>query len=194
MSTYGSRNNLKKVDVLQETLFRSVASGGCFKSVLDVGCGTGLLGSIFLKSAEKMLFLDVSQMSLDQLREKTADAAGACRVSFFCGDISELPQKDFDLILFLLSLHHIDDWKGALKGAAERLSPDGKIVICDLIHEFGMFHLEKVSHNGFCPYAITGYLRDSFSMKCESLPVSSIIKDEKEYSLFLLSCSGTTAP
>lgn len=118
------------------------------KSVLDFGCGTGLLGFHFAPNAQNVTFADTSQGMLDQVQLK-AQSLGLQNVKTQLLEPSPI-QGSFDLIVTLMALHHIPDYAAAIQQMASHLHPGGALFLCDLDTEDGSFHGEsKVPHNGF---------------------------------------------
>ena len=171
---------------LRQSLTDAVIKKEKFRSVCDAGCGRGVLGSAFLDISEKMLFLDTSAEALEDLRRDIAGQRFSAEVSFHCGEIFSLDSGKFDLILFLLSLHHMEQWRTHLHAAAGKLLPGGRILIADMFHDFGRFHREKVPHHGFCPYVIADFLQNTLNLKSEVKFLGTLPKEQHSYPLFLI--------
>ena len=171
---------------LRQSLTDAVIKKEKFRSVCDAGCGRGVLGSAFLDISEKLLFLDTSAEALDDLRRDLAGQHFSAEISFHCGDIFSLDSGKFDLILFLLSLHHLEQWRAHLHSAAGKLLPGGGILIADLFHDFGRFHREKVPHHGFCPYVIADFLQNTLHLRSEVKFLGTLPKEQHAYPLFLI--------
>ncbi len=122
-------------DNLQKTMIQQLASmGGC--TVLEVGCGDGTLSQALANSSRRYLAVDPDHGAID----------GACRrpgrVEFFIGSGEDLPfaGSTFDVVLFVLSLHHQNSRK-ALMEAHRVLIPEGRLIILepDACGEFQQF-------------------------------------------------------
>jgi SAM-dependent methyltransferase len=122
-------------DNLQKTMIQQLAPmGGCF--VLEVGCGDGTLSQALANSSRRYLAIDPDHGAID----------GACRrpgrAEFFIGSGEDLPfaGSTFDVVLFVLSLHHQNSRK-ALMEAHRVLIPEGRLIILepDACGEFQQF-------------------------------------------------------
>lgn len=108
-------------------------------SVLDVGCGTGLLALAAATVADSVIALDVSEGMIEALRQN-ALAEGLVNVKVVRGDASALPFPDaaFDCVVSSYALHHLDHVGKlrALDEARRVLRPGGRLVIVDMM--FGL--------------------------------------------------------
>lgn len=128
------------------------------RSVLDFGCGTGLLGLLFAGAARSVDLVDTSPAMAEVLRGKIA-AQGLTNVSVRLGELSELalPEGSFDLVVSLNALHHIPDIPLVLAQLRRLGAPGGHFMVADLMAEDGSFHgAERLPHNGFDPVALAG--------------------------------------
>ena len=104
-----------------ETIRRHVPAGGS-RSILDVGCGDGLL---FDRLAE---FGEVQGVESDP---SLVGPANPHRHRVYIGpfDGTFAPGKRYGLILMLDVLEHLPDPAGALRRAVDLLEPDGLLVV-----------------------------------------------------------------
>lgn len=91
---------------------------------LDYGCGPGHVLGWLKEFNFFQVGLDVSLTNLRNARENT----GALVV---CGDATNMPfiEKSFDIITESSVLHHIENWKLALRESCRVCKPDGGIVL-----------------------------------------------------------------
>ncbi len=69
------------------------------KSVLDMGCGTGILGILAAKrNASKVLGIDIEEWAFNNANENTK-ANNVSNMEVLCGDASLLKEEKFDIIL-----------------------------------------------------------------------------------------------
>lgn len=165
--------------------------------LMDVGCGTGLVGLSFREEVGQLLMVDTSAAMLEVLREKispeTGVVAGGTRaqVQIFHHGIEELPEgTDANYIVSLQTMHHMDDVQLFFKEAYARLKPSGKILLGDVCLEDGSFHApDKVPHNGFDPLKLCEELRQIGFVDVSYAHLMSIQKRDHWYDLFFVSGS-----
>ena len=100
-----------------------------FDSVLDIGCGTGvLLASITTWCCKAQSGLDLSQAMIEQAKKKLGTNADL-RV----GDVERLPwqNESFDLVLCTDSFHHYPKPDIALTEMHRVLKKGGRLMIAD---------------------------------------------------------------
>ena len=97
-------------------------------SVLDAGCGTGvLIGDYLLRGARRVLGVDLSPRMLTEAERKFH---GDTRVSFFCGDAARLPYDGaFDRFMVYNAFPHFGDPAALFRRAALDLAEGGRITI-----------------------------------------------------------------
>jgi len=122
------------------------------RSILEYGCGTGLLGFALQPAAGHVTLTDTSEGMLEVLRGKIA-AMGAANMAPLRLDLltDPLPAARFDLVCSLMALHHVPDTQGILHKFREVLAPGGWVALSDLDEEDGSFHGQEVLdvHQGF---------------------------------------------
>ena len=102
--------------------------------VADICCGEGWL-TIGLATAYPRIHvigLDADEASLDAARRHAADAGVADRVEFEEADVTRLgPGEAFDLAMMFEALHDLSRPVEALRGARERLTAGGSMIVVD---------------------------------------------------------------
>jgi ubiquinone/menaquinone biosynthesis C-methylase UbiE len=101
-----------------------------FKSILDVGCGTGAILSIVIN-----VYKDVQACGIDfseKMLEKAAELLGQ-KVQLIVGDSDNLPWEDdlFDLVICNSSFHHFPEPLKVLKEIRRVLKLNGRIIIAE---------------------------------------------------------------
>lgn len=78
---------------------------------------------------------DVSPSALAAGQQYAEELGVAGRARFLCEDIQQvtLPEKGYDVITFIASLHHIEDLDGVLKRCERALSPGGVVWAAEYI-------------------------------------------------------------
>ena len=110
---------------------RTALADGRYRTILELGCGTGKNTSFFAQIGEYVQAVDFSEGMLAQARAKVH----ASNVSFVSADITQpWPCADHtaDLISFNLVLEHVADLGFVFAEAARTLAPDGRMFICEL--------------------------------------------------------------
>jgi SAM-dependent methyltransferase len=99
-------------------------------SVLDIGCGDGLLARLISPRANQVIGLDVDRALVEGARQLSA---GYDNLEFVHGDFLAvaLADRQFDLISAIASLHHMP-FEAALTKAETLLRPGGRMVIVGL--------------------------------------------------------------
>ncbi len=121
-------------------------------TVLDYGCGTGLLSFPLRGRVGSMTLADSSAGMLEVLAEKIAAHEAhtemqACRLDLMA---DPLPAQRFDLIYTSMTLHHVPDTARILSIFHDLLAPGGYLCVADLDAEDGSFHgIEHDVHHGF---------------------------------------------
>jgi 2-polyprenyl-3-methyl-5-hydroxy-6-metoxy-1,4-benzoquinol methylase len=120
-------------------------------TALDYGCGTGLLGLVLQPRLAHLTLADSSEGMLDVLRQKIA-SNGLHNVRPMRLDlvIDPLPEERFDLVMSLLTLHHVSDTQALLRSFHALLRAPGTLCVADLDREDGSFHGPGQDvHHGF---------------------------------------------
>lgn len=119
--------------------------------IADFGCGTGLLGFNFIEDVKQITMIDVSQNMLDILKGKI-ESLNIKNMKILKLDIfntDNLPIERFDLIVSLMTFHHIQDIRLGLIKLKSMLKSDGFLALADLYEEDGSYHQDgDTVHNG----------------------------------------------
>jgi len=98
------------------------------RSLLDVGCGTGILARRAAGQGMEVTGVDPAAASLDVARGKP----GAERVRWLHGDATGLPALQVDLATMTANVAHVfltdEDWAATLRGVHAALRPGGHLV------------------------------------------------------------------
>lgn len=156
--------------------------------VLEVGCGTGLLGSQFVKGNNKLTGVDTSKGMLEVFNEKFKNNSN---VKSYLANLENenIPEHGFNLILSSMAFHHLIDPEKMLLKLKELSTSDGIIAIIDLDKEDGTFHPDPknmgVHHFGFSKATIEQWGNSAGLTLLEWKIVHQIHKNEKVYPIFL---------
>ena len=95
--------------------------------ILDLGCGTGVLGSALLETpAHDILGVDVSPKMVEVAKQKYQ---GITKISYICSDFYELKHEPFDHIICYNAYPHFLDIEGYVKQAYALLKDGGTLLI-----------------------------------------------------------------
>lgn len=160
-------DRIRKLHAADEAVEQAIAKALAdkpFRSLLDLGTGTGRMLELFGSQIERGLGID---MSLDMLLLARArlERAGLRHCSVRQGDIYDLSlQPDsFDVIVIHQVLHFLDNGARAIREAARVLAPSGRLLIVDFAPHELEFLREEHAHRrlGFAPETMSQWLAAS---------------------------------
>ena len=129
--------------------------------VLEYGCGTGMVSRAISPHVSKILAVDTSPRMLEVLRKK-AEEENIGNIAILAHDLTlhPLPDKDFDLVMSSMTLHHIPNVESLLQQFFAVLKPGGFLAVADLVTEDGSFHDDNtgVAHHGINPETVRAIL------------------------------------
>ena len=135
-----------------------------FRSLLDLGAGTGRMLELMAPRAVRAVGVDQSAAMLALARSRI-DQAGLRNVHLRQGDIYAPPvERDgYDLVVIHQVLHFLDDPARALKEAARALAPSGRLVVVDFDAHDQEFLRTDFAHRrlGFALTEIEGFLAEA---------------------------------
>ena len=93
--------------------------------LLDLGCGTGWTSIFFAKTGYDVVGQDISKDMIHWANVKKRDES-LKNLNFVCSDYEELDfLNQFDIAVFLSSLHHAQDEEKAIRSVYRSLKPGG---------------------------------------------------------------------
>lgn len=163
-------------------------------SVMEFGCGTGLVSFNLYDKFNKITLIDSSKGMIDILNTKInkykINNMAPKHLDIFNEDLED---EKFDVIYNSMVLHHINDINGIINKFYRLLNNNGYLCIVDLDKEDGSFHREYPDfngHNGFNQNELKDILdSEGFSdVESETFLYDEKIIDGKKvnYSLFLM--------
>ncbi|MDZ7661890.1 class I SAM-dependent methyltransferase [Thiohalophilus sp.] len=159
-------------------------------AVMDFGAGTGLISAHLAPHVNNITAVDVSESMLEKLAAKP-ELQG--KVEVCCQDILEEPlNREFDLIVSAMALHHVEDTEKLFRRFADILRPGGRVALADLDKEDGTFHpadVEGVFHHGFERDALESLMREQGFTDIRFTTAHVVNKEEGEYPIFLVTAS-----
>jgi ubiquinone/menaquinone biosynthesis C-methylase UbiE len=158
--------------------------------LLEYGAGTGLVAQELQGAVGAVTLADSSEGMLDVMRAKLADGTFPdARVWDLDLSKDPAPQERFDVIVTVLTLHHIVDVSPVLAGLASLLERDGSLCVVDLEEEDGSFHGEDfVGHHGFARDELASQLESAGLTDVRFQAAGHVVKPHGRYPMFLATC------
>lgn len=163
---------------------------------LEYGCGTGVLSFLLRDRFAHMTLADVSEGMLAVAREKIRaagdDGMEAVRLDLLADPD---PAERFDVVMSLMTLHHIPDTAAILRRFHDVLRPGGTLFIADLDTEDGSFHGDGFDgHLGFDRDAL-GRLARAAGFKDVSFSTADVMTKkaagtDRSFPIFLMVAGG----
>lgn len=166
--------------------------------LLEYGAGTGLVTEGLSDAVGPVTMADTSTGMLDVMRAKVeAGTIPDARVWDLDLATGSVPDERFDLIVTVMTLHHIDDLARVLAAFRELLEESGHLCVVDLDAEDGSFHTDDFhGHHGFARSSLRTQLAEAGFTAIAFRDSHQIVRDGVEYPLFLATCTpgGATGP
>jgi len=155
---------LHAADEAVEAEIRRLLSDRPFRSVLDLGTGTGRILELLAPEVERGLGIDLSHHMLAFARSRL-DHAGIKNCSVRQGDIFDLALRrdSFDVVIIHQVLHFLDDGARAIREAARVLRPQGRLLVVDLAPHPFEFLRDEYAHRrlGFPADAVAQWMSEA---------------------------------
>ncbi len=185
---------------------RAVAVAGAIRAalpldpstrVLEYGAGTGLVSQHLRPAVGPITMVDTSAgmraVMLDKIAAGVIPNARVWDLDLGRDDLT-LPDEQFDLVVTVMTLHHVHDTRTVLANFGALLAPDGHLAIVDLDHEDGSFHYDGFDgHHGFDHGQLTGDLAHAGFGAVTFQPCHHVVRDGREYPMFLALASRASA-
>ena len=155
--------------------------------MLEYGAGTGLVTQALREHVGPVTMADTSTGMRRVIEDKIATGTITdARVWNLDLSTEPAPVETFDLIVTVLTLHHILRVQPVLSGFAHMLADDGHLCIVDLDKEDGSFHhSDFAGHNGFDHSVLTAHLEAAGFTNIDVQPCHHMVRDGVNYPLFL---------
>ena len=155
---------LHAADAAVEAEIQAVLADRPFRSLLDLGTGTGRMLELLGPELERGLGIDLS-LDMLALARARLDRAGLRQCSVRQGDIYDLalPRDSFDVVIVHQVLHYLDDGAHAIREAARVLRPQGRLLVIDFAPHDLEFLREEHAHRrlGFAADAVTQWMEQA---------------------------------
>ena len=159
--------------------------------LLEYGAGTGLVTQALRDAVGPVTLADTSSGMREVLHDKiAAGALAGARVWDVNLETEPPPEEQFDLLVTVMTLHHIHDLARVLSSFGQLLAPGGHLCIADLEHEDGSFHgADFDGHHGFERAALTGALERAGFADVRIADCTTLVRDGATYGVFLATCT-----
>lgn len=128
-------------------------------TVMDFGCGTGLVGLNIAPLVGKLVGADLSSEMLKNFKAKAeGQQLGNVEILELDAD-SHLGEGEYDAIVSAMTVHHIEKPSELFARFAHATKSGGYLGVADLAKEDGSFHSDNtgVHHYGFSPEELTEF-------------------------------------
>ncbi|KAA3619700.1 MAG: class I SAM-dependent methyltransferase [Calditrichaeota bacterium] len=116
------RNELLRHHQLRELLLKS----GEFKTLIDIGCGTGYFDFLLSRDGKKITAVDLSAKRLSLF----ADTAKKYQIKQVNANLFDISESGFDALISQEVLEHLENYETALKKMHSFLRPGGMALFC----------------------------------------------------------------
>jgi predicted TPR repeat methyltransferase len=159
--------------------------------MLEYGAGTGLVTQALREAVGPVTMVDTSAGMRAVMADKIASGAlSDARVWDLDLAIGPIPPEQFDLIVTVLTLHHIPSLEPVLANFATLLVHGGYLCIADLEEEDGSFHGDGFDgHHGFNHSKLESLLDRAGFTNVTFVRCHHVVRDSGTYPLFLATCS-----
>ena len=160
-------------------VFRKLSFHQAPEKLLDLGCGTGLVGQVFSSLVPQMVGVDLSQQMLYRAVTK-----GLYQDLYHCEALAFLKESedDYDVIIAADMIIYVKELIEFFELVFERLKPDGVFLFSSESSESRDFEIMKSGRIAHSPSYIISELRAAgFSLEIQE---SVVIRTEKEQPVY----------
>ncbi len=164
---------------------------------LDVGGGTGRLSILLSGRVGSVVVTDPSAGMVRVAQERIEAAGLGDRLRAVQVDLTTEPiDGTYDIAWSSMAVHHAPDLEGLLRSIAGLLVTGGRLAIADLDEDpDGAFHAGKPDfdgHHGFDRQRLTEQLADAGFADVRFADATTIVKDDREFGVFLCTATKTS--
>lgn len=193
-ATWDDQAKTKRAQAVAAAIRRTVVPTGSTR-VLEYGAGTGLVSQELATSVGPLTLADSSAGMREVMHAKLATGALPATTRVWDLDLStgSIPDERFDLVVTVMTLHHIPDLAPVLDGFARLLDDGGHLCVVDLVKEDGSFHRggDFHGHHGFDMHDLSAELESAGFTDVHIEQVYEVVKDGATYPLFLATGTKT---
>ena len=105
--------------------------------VVEAGAGLGANTPYLNRGgARSWVCLEPDPALVEELKHNVERTEPGCECEVACGTLESLAGREFDTIVYIDVLEHIEDDKGELQRAASRLRSGGRVIVLSPAHQF----------------------------------------------------------
>lgn len=130
--------NPQRLDYIRQRLDNGVAG----KTILDIGCGGGIVCEPLARLGARMTGIDLSPELIKTA--KTHAEAQQLEIDYRAVPVQEVPEL-FDVVLALEVVEHVDDPRDFVRAAANRVKPGGVLILSTLNRTLKSLLLGKIA-------------------------------------------------
>lgn len=183
---------VERARLVADTIVDAIELSGS-ERLLEYGAGTGLVTQAMRSHVGPVTLVDNSAGMRDVMRQKIATGViDDARVWDL--DLEEASPSDerFDLVVTVLTLHHVHDVAAVLSGFADLLDDGGRLCVVDLDEEDGSFHGPGADvHHGFGRAELTTALSAAGFTDIQFRDCHTVVREHGPYPMFLATCTVT---
>lgn len=191
-ATWDDQAKTERAAAVAMAVRRAVALSGSTR-VLEYGAGTGLVSQALAESVGPITLVDPSTGMREVMHSKVATGTLPANARIWDLDLStgSVPDERFDLVVTVMTLHHIPDLTPVLDGFAKLLDGGGHLCVVDLVKEDGSFHRGRDfhGHHGFDIHDLSTRLESAGFIDVRVEQIYEVVKDGAAYPLFMATCA-----
>ncbi len=125
-------NNLRVPYVLAQVRTHSAGSGKQLEDlrILDIGCGAGLLSEAMARAGAKVSGVDPAERNIQMAKAHAAEVG--LDIDYRCGSTEAVSGEQFDVVLNMEVVEHVDDLPQFMADCAERVTDDGLMIVATI--------------------------------------------------------------
>lgn len=158
-------------------------------AVLELGCGTGLLGSHFISESSSLLGIDTSVGMLEVFNSKFKNSLNVKSMNLNLEESNFPIDQKFDLIISSMAFHHLKNPEEMILKLKKLLNHSGILAVIDLDLEPGNFHPDPksmgVCHFGFSNKTLEQWGSNANFSRTSISIIDSIKKETGDFPIFL---------
>ncbi len=124
---------------IEGPLLKKMASYDRYPCCLEIGCGKGVGAEVIVRTfnAEKVIAIDIDPEQIEKAQRSISPELKV-RIVFKVGDAMAIDEPDgiFDAVFSFGVLHHMEDWRRAIKEVSRVLKPGGEFFFEEPLRPF----------------------------------------------------------